>query len=278
MPDTVTTYNVFVPGTKARSNEVNQNFNNYRGHLLPINELTATASDLTHDLGSASHRWRTLYAEKINLESSTSTAGLVFEGDTSATAGAFSWQIGSTEVLRVDPEGVRHQYLRQRPVSTDGSSTSPEGLVITADFAGTVVGTISATNIVGSTLTISRSGRPIVIGFMGGGFTTSGYIYARAATVLTSGAAQSGSPAATIYVCRDTLTTVVGVANLAGVVYNLTSGVANTFQPWVSMGPGILAIDVSGGTGTANFFLAATPNHSTDTVHATGRLYGFELF
>lgn len=58
MPSTITVFNTFTPATKAKSSEVNQNFNNYRGTLVPINESTATASDFEHDLGSADHRWK----------------------------------------------------------------------------------------------------------------------------------------------------------------------------------------------------------------------------
>jgi hypothetical protein len=50
-----------VAGTRARAQHVNTNFDNFRGHLIPINADTATASDATHDLGSSEHRWRSIY-------------------------------------------------------------------------------------------------------------------------------------------------------------------------------------------------------------------------
>lgn len=71
MPNTITTYNTFAGGTKARATQVNQNFNNYRGTLLPINEDSASASTNTHDLGSADHRWKDVYANTINLRGAT---------------------------------------------------------------------------------------------------------------------------------------------------------------------------------------------------------------
>lgn len=61
MPNTITVYNTFVAGTKARATEVNQNFDNYRGHLVPIEEDTAAASDGTHNLGAPDHEWKSLY-------------------------------------------------------------------------------------------------------------------------------------------------------------------------------------------------------------------------
>lgn len=61
MSNTVTTYYTFVAGTKARASNVNTNFSNHRGDLVPINSDTASASDNSHDLGTSDHRWRTAY-------------------------------------------------------------------------------------------------------------------------------------------------------------------------------------------------------------------------
>lgn len=63
MPNTITTYHTFSPDTKARSSEVNTNFSNHRGDLIPINENTVSASDVSHDLGTSDHRWKTAYIE-----------------------------------------------------------------------------------------------------------------------------------------------------------------------------------------------------------------------
>lgn len=58
MSNTITAYTTFKAGAKARSSEVNANFSNHRGDLIPIEENTAAASDLTHDLGTDDHRWK----------------------------------------------------------------------------------------------------------------------------------------------------------------------------------------------------------------------------
>lgn len=58
---TITTFNTFSPGTKAKSGEVNANFANYRGHLIPVETDTAASSHQEHDLGSSDHEWRTIY-------------------------------------------------------------------------------------------------------------------------------------------------------------------------------------------------------------------------
>jgi len=61
MPNTITGYTTFTPGTKAKSAEVNENFSNHRGDLIPINTDTATASDDTHYLGTEEHRYKRIY-------------------------------------------------------------------------------------------------------------------------------------------------------------------------------------------------------------------------
>lgn len=65
MPSTVTTFYTFSGGTKARANQVNHNFTMLRGKLLPLNDDTQTASNLTHGLGAEDHRWATSYIESI---------------------------------------------------------------------------------------------------------------------------------------------------------------------------------------------------------------------
>lgn len=88
MPTTITAYNTFVANTKARASEVNTNFNNHRGTLLPINTDTASASDLSHNLGSDEHRWNGAFVGSIDFETSTSTASIVLQGQTGNTLGA----------------------------------------------------------------------------------------------------------------------------------------------------------------------------------------------
>lgn len=58
---TLTTYYTFVARQKARATQVNANFMNHRGHVIPINTDTASSSDNTHDLGALDHRFRAAY-------------------------------------------------------------------------------------------------------------------------------------------------------------------------------------------------------------------------
>lgn len=93
MASTITGYTTFVFDTLIDETEVNENFSNHRGTLVPIEEATATASDNTHDLGSTSHRWKDLHlAGNANIQGDiflTST-GAVYWGD-SAVDG--NWRV-----------------------------------------------------------------------------------------------------------------------------------------------------------------------------------------
>lgn len=73
MPTTITSYTTFSAGTRARAGEVNTNFSNYRGDILPIETDTATASHRTHDIGSSEHYFDQGYFQGINF-GLTSTA------------------------------------------------------------------------------------------------------------------------------------------------------------------------------------------------------------
>lgn len=65
---TITSYYSFTALTTIRSSEVNANFSNYRGHLIPIDPDTSTAATtLTYDLGSSDHAWQNVYAKGMHL-------------------------------------------------------------------------------------------------------------------------------------------------------------------------------------------------------------------
>lgn len=69
---TITSYYSFTALTTIRSSEVNANFSNYRGHLIPIDPDTSTAATtLTYDLGSSDHAWQNVYAKGMHLYAHT---------------------------------------------------------------------------------------------------------------------------------------------------------------------------------------------------------------
>lgn len=70
---TITSYFTFSAPSRARATQVNNNFMNHRGHLIPINTDTATASNNTHDIGSTDHLYRNAYLGKSTLLEINST-------------------------------------------------------------------------------------------------------------------------------------------------------------------------------------------------------------
>lgn len=58
---TITAFYSFSAGAVISSSQVNNNFSNFRGHFLPTNTDTATASNRSHDLGASDHAWRKFY-------------------------------------------------------------------------------------------------------------------------------------------------------------------------------------------------------------------------
>jgi len=118
---TTTDFTTFVAGSRAKASQVNTNFSLYRGHIVPINTDTSSASDNSHDLGSDEHRWRVGYLNSIDLETSTSTASLVIRGNTSATNGSIEFLI----------EGLTAAAI-SNSMSTYGhaSSSTPSGIVV----------------------------------------------------------------------------------------------------------------------------------------------------
>lgn len=65
MPETITAYNTFTPNTSIKSSEVNANFSNHRGTLLPIETGTAAASDVEYNLGSYEYNWQRTHTQSV---------------------------------------------------------------------------------------------------------------------------------------------------------------------------------------------------------------------
>lgn len=61
--DTITSFYSFTAQTVIQSAQMNTNFSNFRGHLIPIDPSTATAINNTYDLGSGTYKWRRVYGK-----------------------------------------------------------------------------------------------------------------------------------------------------------------------------------------------------------------------
>lgn len=157
---TITAYYNFSPNTKARATQFNNNFDVYRGHIIPVEVLTATSSDMTYDLGSSEHRWRSAYVREVDIRSNTSTGNsLKLAGDTSGAAQGFVFKVNDAEVGRVAFRG-------------ETISAAKGGFAISPRITLPQSTTITATDIAGSTITVISTGKPIVIGICAGDQTT----------------------------------------------------------------------------------------------------------
>lgn len=121
---TITAFYSFSAGHRARSSFVNANFNLFRGHLVPIDPNTATATDNTYDLGSDEHRWRTAYVQSVDIETSTSTASLTISGDASTATGAFLFKIEGTTKARINSNGFVGSDVSALPNTSLQTSTA----------------------------------------------------------------------------------------------------------------------------------------------------------
>jgi len=131
MPSTITSYTTFTAGTKAKATEVNANFSNYRGTLLPITEATATASDSTYDLGTTEYAWDSLFANKLDI-AANDYLDIINDGTTIASFVAGGFQIpptfdyllaGST-VASFDQYGLSGKSIGQSALTTTSAAIS----------------------------------------------------------------------------------------------------------------------------------------------------------
>lgn len=72
---TITAFTTFSAQTLAKSSEVNANFSNFRGHIIPIEPSTIAAGDAAYDLGETSHRWRDGYLSRAQYIGNVNVAG-----------------------------------------------------------------------------------------------------------------------------------------------------------------------------------------------------------
>jgi len=94
---TITSFYSFTANTKARAGEVNNNFSVYRGHIIPVNTDTASASNLSHDLGSTDHRWNNAYASTLYLGNTTTSWRIK---DDTTTVGDLMFQLNGADAVR----------------------------------------------------------------------------------------------------------------------------------------------------------------------------------
>lgn len=130
---TITAFYDFVPRTRIVSAEVDNNFSVFRGDIIPVTPDTATAADLTYDLGSITHRWDKTYLKQLFFADVT-TAGLLFEGRTDGKG--INVIVGGSTVTSIDAGGISGG-LGFNYVSNDDAEADTTGWATYADAAGT---------------------------------------------------------------------------------------------------------------------------------------------
>jgi len=154
--NTITAFYDFVAGTKARSSQVNNNFDVLRGHRLPMSTDTATASDSTHNLGSDGHRWLNGFIDSLNMSGATSTTDFKIVPSTANTLGSVDLMFGATTITTLTPGGFSGKSIRPRPFTASSSDPS-EGGVFRSLFA-TVGTTGGAQTITAGRITLNGNG------------------------------------------------------------------------------------------------------------------------
>lgn len=186
---TITSFYNFTANTRARATQVNNNFDAFRGHLVPIEPLTATSSDISYDLGSDEHRWRTSYVKTIDFDRSTSTASATIEADANTGTGEIVCKVNGSEAFRVITGG----YTGKNYKTYGTTATAAVGQIAQSGVPSIYGSTSTYTTVPNSTLTISTIGRPVVFGTRTFANTVTGF-YLNASGTYNIAVYRNGTP------------------------------------------------------------------------------------
>jgi hypothetical protein len=160
---TITSFYNFSANTKARASQVNNNFDIFRGHIIPVHPSTATSANNTYDLGSSEYRWSNIYAVNHRFGTTTTSWNIV---DSTTT----------NDYLNITQNGTSKFVIHKTPGATTTAAVGQFARsALIDDFASgsTATGTFTIA-ITGSTCTITTIGRPILCGIMSFDATTTG--------------------------------------------------------------------------------------------------------
>jgi len=172
MPTTITSFYTFTPDTKARSTEVNTNFNNYRGSILPVNTDTQTASDNTHDLGVSDHRWANAYITN-NIYMGTASSHYI-----KMSSGVFEIVTNGVLRVKIDDDGLDGSGIKSvsipfsafadRTVTEDGSDPGVGGISISSPQTSVwSTDTVSYHDVTALACELTTRGGPVMIELIG---------------------------------------------------------------------------------------------------------------
>lgn len=142
---TITAFYSFSAGTVISSSQMNTNFTNLRGHFLPINTDTTTASNRSHDLGASDHAWRKFYFQYNHF----------YLNDTVTSSDN-------------PPSGYISYYFK-----SDGNAYTRDSSGTETNVSGTQVATATQSGIVSTATTQSFGGEKKFVGGISGVIETS---------------------------------------------------------------------------------------------------------
>lgn len=226
---TITAFYNFTANTKARASHVNTNFDVYRGHVIPIEPLTATSADNSYDLGSTEYRWRTAYLGTARF-GATTTAYSSLEADTAS--GDLIVKVGGSESARFKNAGQ---------------------FTFTSEQVQTIITATSYQAIAGSTITIATNGRPIEYGLI----PPSSYSSSIASVLTLQTTTNTASMFAYVGVFKNTTTSQIGLFQYRNFPQS-SSGETNDYAVTE-----IRIIDDNPGTTSNTYFVMAYKTNTT---------------
>lgn len=194
---TITSFYNFSANTKARASQVNNNFDVFRGHIIPVEPLTATSADNTYDLGDFSHRWRYGYFGQTRYGTTSSAYGSIYL-DSATTASELILSLNGAEKARINTNG-----LKRNSVESNGWNTT----YLASGFLS--FNTSAATTF--AILSITSQGRPIKFGLNPASLATIGTTGSTniGGKINIQGTTSTSFPTAHFLICRDTTTAIV---------------------------------------------------------------------
>lgn len=255
MPNTITAFYDFVQGTKARAAQVNTNFGNFRGTLVPIQEDTAAASNLTHSMGTTEHRWSAGYMSSVYLGDTTSSWRIA---DSTIAVDELRFTRGGTDIARLTANGNLRSMVNTAPWVFSGTLTD----------ASLTSGTVGGLYVTLTSITMTCTGYPIELGCRNAGSEGFG------SGVFQSSYDSSGSAVIGIRFMKDNLTVVGGFHQRA---YHGSTATADAFEVPAVMVRSIV-FDITAGVHTFQILMFANEAGFRKQSYNTVQFFAREMY
>lgn len=237
---TITAFYNFSANSKARASQVNNNFDVFRGHLLPVDPNTVGAAGNTYDLGSREHTWRNGFVGSTfinNMYLGQTTSNWIIQNETTTNAGN----------LHFMHSGTTRAVIAKNYGMTTAAGVGQLGASGVISQSGTP---LTKTNIVGSTFTLQTIGKMVDLFFI------PVFNAGSPSTLLVSGAQTTtvSAPMLEFYFMCD---------NTSVAYFRPRLGTPGSPVIGYSLGDFRALVDLAAGSHT--FYLAASTNGTTTT-------------